>query len=39
MPRAISESATANGITPPAAISPIGDEISKAPDVMAPATS
>src|ERR1700731_446657 len=37
MPRAVRESATANGITPPPAIRPTGDEISKAPDVMAPA--
>src|SRR3974390_2277282 len=37
IPRALSESATANGITPPPAISPTGDEISKAADVMAPA--
>src|ERR1700761_9035153 len=39
MPRAIRESATANGITPPPAIRPTGDEISKAPDVMATAAS
>src|ERR1700733_5342031 len=37
MPRAVRESATANGITPPPAIRPTGDEISEAPDVMAPA--
>src|ERR1700677_4216425 len=37
MPRAIRESATANGMTPPAAIRPTGDEISKALLVMAPA--
>ncbi len=30
MPRAIRESATAKGMTPPAAIKPMGDEISKA---------
>src|SRR5262249_40421396 len=36
MPRAASDSATANGIAPPPAISPTGDEISKAADVMAP---
>src|SRR6476661_2749953 len=30
MPRAVSESATANGMTPPAAIRPTGDEISNA---------
>src|ERR1700730_17364130 len=30
MPRAIRESATANGMTPPPAIRPIGDEICKA---------
>src|SRR5580698_1572087 len=35
MPRAISESATANGITPPPATRPIGDEISGALLVMA----
>src|SRR5258708_7655221 len=39
IPRAASESATANGMTPPAAIRPTGDEISKASLVMAPATS
>src|SRR5580692_2520054 len=38
MPRAMRESATANGMTPPAAIRPTGDEISKALLVMAPAT-
>src|ERR1700735_4706509 len=37
MPRAIRESANANGTTPPAAIRPTGDEISKALLVMAPA--
>jgi hypothetical protein len=34
MPRAVRESATANGMTPPAAIKPIGDEISKTSFVM-----
>ena len=38
MPRAASESATANGITPPPAIRPTGDEMSKASLVMASAT-
>src|SRR5579863_7743739 len=38
MPRAASESATAKGITPPPAISPTGDEMSKASRVMASAT-
>src|SRR3981081_3780536 len=38
MPRAVRESATANGMTPPAAIKPIGDEISIALLVMARAT-
>src|SRR6201999_746603 len=37
-PRATSESATANGIAPPPATRPIGDELSKALVVMAPAT-
>src|ERR1700674_5817389 len=36
MPRAIRESATANGMTTPAAIRPTGDEISNAWLVMAP---
>src|ERR1700733_1202352 len=36
MPRAMRESATAKGMTPPAAIKPTGDEISKALLVMAP---
>src|SRR3954470_12714190 len=34
MPRAASESATANGIAPPPATTPTGDEISEAADVM-----
>ena len=37
MPRAVRESATANGMTPPPAIKPTGDEISEAAAVMAPA--
>src|SRR5882757_4963071 len=35
MPRAVRESATAKGMTPPAAIRPTGDEICRAPLVMA----
>src|SRR4051794_27171742 len=34
MPRAASDSATANGIAPPPATTPTGDEISEAADVM-----
>src|SRR6185295_13480058 len=34
MPRAASESATANGMAPPPATTPTGDEISEAADVM-----
>ena len=37
MPRAASESATANGMAPPPAITPTGDEMSEAADVMAAA--
>src|SRR5512140_2525466 len=37
MPRAIRESATANGMTPPAAIKPMGEEISEAAVIMAAA--
>ena len=37
MPRAASESATANGMAPPPAITPTGEEMSEAADVMAAA--
>jgi hypothetical protein len=37
MPRAASESATANGIAPPPAITPTGEEIAEAADIMAAA--
>ena len=37
MPRAASESATANGMAPPPAITPTGEEISEAADIMAAA--
>src|SRR5207302_5395935 len=38
MPRDFKESATANGIAPPAAIRPTGEVISKALSVMAPSS-
>src|SRR6478752_4750617 len=37
MPRETSESATANGMVPPPAITPTGEEISEAADIMAAA--
>src|SRR6187431_880934 len=37
MPRACRESATANGMVPPPAITPTGEEISEAADIMAAA--
>ena len=38
MPRGLSESATANGMAPPPAMTPTGEAISEAAEVMAAAT-